>query len=488
MLVVAATTFAVLVVLAGRYGYHRDELYFLQAGRRLAWGYVDQPVLTPAIARLALVLFGRSLVGLRVFPALAAAATVVLGGLLTRELGGGRSAQLVTVAGIATGPALLASAHLHGPTAYDLVVWTALTLLVARIGRTRDTRLWIAAGAVAGVGVMNKHTVGFLCLALAAGLVASGEGALLRSRWFVVGALLVAAALTPEMLWQSRHEWATIAMTRRLNEKHGGIGNVPIFLVAQMGMVSFALLFVWIRGLVALWRSPVRAWRSFAWAYGLLFVFFGVTGGAHPYYVAGMYPVLLAAGAVALERRIIEHRARLRSYGLGMAVSALAAAPVFLPVLPASATDVMRVLNPVSIETIGWDEFDATVARVWRSLPADERRHAVLFTASYGEAGAINELGRHRGLPLAVSGQNSFWWWGPGDPSATTVVVVTPNAEHGGTDFARELPRYFADIRPAARLRNRAGVHNEEMGGEVYVCRRLRRPWGETWRYLRHYD
>lgn len=486
MFLVAGGLFALLMAFAARYGWHRDELYFLQCARHLAASYVDQPVLTPLIARLSLVLFGRSLVGLRLFPALASAGTVVMGALLARELGGGRTAQFLAAVGTATGPAVLGAGHLHGPTAYDLLAWAAFALFVVRLGRTGDPRWWVPAGVVAGLGLANKHSIGFFVAAVLVGLVVFGERRLFRSWWFLVGAVIVVLCALPDIIWQAGHHWATIDMTRRLNQKYGGPAGFALFVPAQLVMVSPALIGVWIAGLWALWRARSPVWRSLALAYVLLFVFFGLTGGKHVYYVAALYTVLVAAGAVVFGQRngaLVRHRTLLT----WTAVATFVALPVVLPLLPPRYIAWSTPLNPVQVETVGWPDFVRTVSGVWRSLPPDEQANAVIFTADYGEAGAINELGGRYRLPTAVSGQNNFWLWGPGNPDATTVVAVAPGPKDT-PPLRRRLRQLFGEVTTVARIDNRARADNEERGGHIYICRRPRRPWGQMWPRLQHYD
>ena len=194
--------FAVLMALSGRYGFHRDELYFLDCARHLAAGYVDQPVLTPLVARISLWGFGVSLPGLRLWPALAGSGTVVLAGLLAREFGGKGMAQFLGALGAATMPALLGADHLFGPTAFDMFFWTALAFFVVRIGRTGDSKLWIPAGIALGFGLANKHNIGLFAVALVVGIVASGGSRHLANRWFLAGALIAAAFTVPDLWWQ----------------------------------------------------------------------------------------------------------------------------------------------------------------------------------------------------------------------------------------------------------------------------------------------
>src|SRR5207237_4245016 len=229
---------------------------------------------------------------------------------------------------------------------------------------------------------------------------------------------------------------------------------LALFVPAQLGMASPALIGMWVAGFWALWRAANPLWRALALAYVLLFPLFGITGGKHPYYLAAMYIVLMAAGAVAYERRaplIADHRRLL----VWTAVATLVALPVVVPVLPPGLIAWSQALNPVQVETVGWPDFLRTVSGVWHGLSPDERRHAVIFTASYGEAGAINELGGKYGLPRAVSGHNNFWWWGPGDPAATTVVAVGPGPRYA-RGFDTRLREVFAEDTPVARLGNRS--------------------------------
>lgn len=488
-IVVGGILFAVLMALSARYGYDRDELYFLDCARHLQASYVDQPVLTPLIARLSLGLFGVSEAGLRLWPALAGWATVVIGGLTAREFGGSRRAQLIAAIGVATMPALLAIDHLMGPTAFDTLAWAALALIVVRIGRTGDCRWWLAAGAILGIGLENKHSVGFFGLAVAVGALLTGRDGrrLVLNWWFAAGAVIAAALTVPDLWWQAQHGWATITMTRQLNTENGGVGNFGNWIGGQLIMAAIGLIWVWLCGLRFLWRSDRPLWRALAWAYGLLFAFFMLTTGAKIYYETGAYIYLLAAGAVVIDQRLVARGRSAWRLLTAAAVTCAAALPIVLPVLPASDIAWTYKINQVPGESLGWPQLVSPVRGVWTSLPASQRASAVIFTDDYGEAGAINELGRRTGLPEAVSGQNTYWWWGPGNPKATTVVAVLPGPMDLSTP-AEYLRQFFGSVRVAATLSNPYGIHNQEWGGHVYVCTKPREPWGQMWPKLRHYD
>ena len=486
VIAVGAVVFAALLALSTRYGFHRDELYFIECARHLQASYVDQPVLTPLIAWVSLKLFGVSLLALRMWPALAAWATVVIAGLTAREFGGGRRAQLLAAVATATTPVVLGGDHLFGPTAFDLLAWSALALVVARIGRTGDPRSWPAGGLVLGLGVANKHSVGLFAVALVVGVLLSGGRRLVLNRWFAAGAAIAAAFTIPDIWWQAQHQWATIAMTRALAEENGGLANIASWVIGQLLMTVLALAAVWMAGLRFLWRSGRPLWRALVWAYAILFVFFALTTGGKIYYLAGAYIYLLGAGAVAVDGWLAARARRLRGLLLATAVTTALAVPVVLPVLPPGDVGWTQKINPVMAESVGWPQLVSTVRAVWSSLPARERASAVILTSNYGEAGAINVLGRGTGLPQAVSGHNTYWWWGPGNPRATTVLAVMPGPADGGGDAAY-LSQFFTSVRAVATLSNPYGLRNQEWHGHVYLCTGPRRPWGQLWPRLRQY-
>jgi 4-amino-4-deoxy-L-arabinose transferase-like glycosyltransferase len=473
---------------SARYGFHRDELYFLDCARHLSWSYVDQPILVPLLARVSLDVFGVSVVALRVWPALSVAATVVVAGLLAREFGGRKTAQLVSAIGVATAPALIGSGHILGTSSIDMLAWSALTLVVVRIGRTGNTRLWVPAGVILGIGLANKHLIGFFAVALVAGIVLSGGRRFILNRYFGAGALIALVCALPDLWWQAQHRWAALGMTRSLAAEHGGLHSAILFICWQPLILAPVFVGVWVLGLRLLWRSERPPWRALAWSYGILVVLFGATSGGQDYYVAATYFFLLAAGAVAYERRWAAAPAggSRTLLGVALALYTVFTLAVSLPILPARLSGWTRYLGSVQVDTTGWPELAGTVASVWHGLPAAVRAQAVIVTGNYGEAAAINELGGGYHLPQAVSGQNNEWWWGPGNPSASTIVAVVPNVGAGAAEMTALLRRDFAHVRVAATIRNPVHVINAETGGLVYVCTGPVRSWGSLWPSFRY--
>ncbi len=477
---ISATVTGLLVAASAGYGYHRDELYFLAAGRHLAWGYPDQPPLAPLLARAASEVFGDSLVGLRLAPALAAGLVVLITGLMARELGGGRAEQALAAGCMAVASFLLAVGHLHSTATFDLLAWTAVSWLLIRALRTGGAG-WLLAGLAAGVGLQNKTLLAFLLAGITVGLLVAGPRSVLRSPWPWAAAGLALLIWAPNLVWQATHGWPQLELSAAIAAGSSG-SSQPwwLFLPFQLVLVSPLLVPVWAAGLWRLARdAQLRAYRSFAVAYPLLAVVFLVTGGK-PYYLAGLYPVLLAAGAVPTLRwvraKLPDRRVQL---GTALGLSAAIAATLMLPIVPVQylAATPITAINYDAGETVGWPELVRTVAGAHAALPAAERNAAIVLTRNYGQAGAVDHFGPEVGLPPAYSGHNGYAEWGPPPETATTVVVVGYDAER--------LGRWFGSVQLAARVDNGVGLDNDEQGTPVWICRDRLASWSELWPQIR---
>jgi len=466
----------VLLAFAGGYGYHRDEFYFLAAGDHLAWGYPDQGPLTPLLAHAMNAIAPGSLTILRAPPALMAGGTVLVTGLICRELGGTRRAQLIAASCAAVASIVLVTGHLLSTTTFDLLAWALVSWLIVRAMRTGEGRLWIAAGVVSGVALLNKPLIAFLLLSLGVALLISGPRAVLRSGWLWGGLALALALWAPWLVWQGEHDWPQLSVSSSI-ASGGSASSQPrwALLPFQFLLVSPVLAPVWLAGLIALLRDErLRAYRFAAVAWIVLAVIFLATGGK-PYYLAGMFPVLLAAGAIKTDGWL-EHGARSRRVLLAgaIALSCAVSAVIALPVLPEDSLGPVLAVNADAGETIGWPALVRTVASVARRAGGSP----VVFTSNYGEAGAIERFGGRHGLSVAYSGHDGFADWGPPPDRATPVVLVGVSG--------RELTEHFSGCRLAARIDNPAGVANDEQGEPVELCAGTRAPWSRMWGSLRH--
>lgn len=475
----AVAVVVVLVVTASRYGYHRDELYFVAAGHHLAWAYADQGALTPLIARAMTAIAPDSLTVLRLPSAAAAGATVLVTAAITRDLGGSARAQLVAACCCATSVVVLFTGHTLSTTTLDLLVWTVLTWLTVLAVRPGGGRVWLAVGVVPGLGLENKPLPAFLAAGVLVGIVVSGPRRLLRERWLWAGALVAVLLWLPWLLWQGRHGWPQLDVSRSI-AAGGSTSSQPWWLVVPFQPLLFGPLLapVWVAGLVRLFRAPeLRGLRFLGWAWVVLAITFMATGGK-PYYLAGLVPFLLAVGAIATDRWLERGRPRLRRTLLTcvVAVSAVVCATIALPLLPARDAGPVIAMNPDVGETIGWPELVRTVAGVYDHLP--DRAGAVLLAQNYGEAGAIDRFGPALGLPAAYSGHNAYAdWRRPSDDDAPVIVVGATPAQ---------AARFLRGCRVAATVTNTAGVDNDEDGADVLTCSGPRRSWAEEWPAIRH--
>jgi len=484
---IALAAFAVEMAVSARYGYVRDELYFLTAGQHLAFGYVDQPPLTPLIARLSAVLSGNSLIGLRAGPALGMAFLVVATAAMSRELGAGRTGQLFAALAAAVCGEYLAAMHELTTTPADFVGWATLLLLVLRLLATEDSRWWLAIGLCVGVASEAKWNIWFLAGALACGLAVSSRDSrrlLTSGGWYLLAGCAIAAALAaPDLAWQAMHGWPNLAVFRALQGQ--AWQNRIQYWPAQILYTGPVLVPMLIRGLRWILRgrdAVAQRFRPAGIACVIVIVGLFVLGGK-PYYPGGAYTFLYAVGAVTAEARLAgpgrSAAARLASR---MVIGGALASFVALPVLPAAALHTLPVqkINYDLGEEIAWPKQVAQVASVYDGLPASIRSRTTILTGNYGEAAAIERYGPSLGLPEAYSGANNFWLWGP--PPARDTNVIAVNA------WLPLLRAEFADVRLAGTFSNGLGVSDDEQGVPIYVATGLRSSWATAWPAFRRYS
>jgi 4-amino-4-deoxy-L-arabinose transferase-like glycosyltransferase len=464
--VIGTVQLAVLLATASRYGYHRDELYFIVAGSHPALGYPDQPPLVPLLS-WAMHAITPSLTLLRTPSALGAAATTVLAALVAREVGGGQRAQVVAAACTAVSGFALAVGHFVTTTTFDMLSTTAFFWLLVRGVLRGSGPSLLAAGVVAGVGCEAKPQVALVAVVAVVMVLVVGPRKPLRSRWAAGGAAAAIALVAPYAIWQQLHGWPQLTVAHNIGgSAEGGRAG---FLPFQLVMVSPFLVPVWVAGLIAPFgRLTWRALRFLPWTYaacGLLYI----AGNGKAYYLASFYPTLLGLGAVPTAARIAT-RARRAILTAAIFLSAALSGYLALPLLPARSLQgsLPLKINPDLGEEVGWPRFAATVTRAWDSLP--NRKHTAIFTSNYGEAAAVQLLAHLH----AYSGQTGFALWGPPPSSDTYALVV------GGGYL-------FSGCRTLATIDNGIGLHNDEQGTLIRICRPSK-PWTTLWPRLRHYD
>jgi Dolichyl-phosphate-mannose-protein mannosyltransferase len=491
-----AGDFAILVYLAGamlivhlltgnRYGFHRDELATLDDARHLAWGYVAYPPLTPFFARLSLALFGTSLAGFRFFAALADSVAIVITGLIARELGGGRGAQVLAVC--ASVPFAMVAGTLMQYVSFDYLFWILTAYFIVCLAKSEDPRWWLAIGSAIGLGMLTKYSMLFLVVGLVTGVVFTDFRRYLKSKWLWLGAACSIIIFFPNLLWQTQHHFISIDFLRHIHERDVRIGRTKDFLPDQLLLMLFACPLAVIGLCFYLFAREGRRFRVIGWMYVIPFVLFIVAKG-RGYYLAPAYPMLYAAGATQIEKWLGKLRGRWSRpiwvmAGIALFANILIAAAVAVPIAPIHSAwwRTASRINGDLVEEVGWPELVETIARVRDSLPESDRAHLAILAGNYGEAGAINLYGPRYGLPTAISGTNSYWQRGYGNPPPETVIVV---------GFSREfVERCFETWTVAAHSWNRYGVANEETKDhpDIFVCRGLRQRWPDFWKGFQRY-
>ncbi len=480
----------------GNYGFFRDELYYIACSDHLAWGYVDHPPLSIGVLAATRALLGDSIFAIRLPVVLVGALCVVLSGLLARALGGGRSAQWLAALAYLIMGSTLAMSSFFSMNAFDLFFWLACMLIAAQLLRRGDTRWWLALGAVAGFGILNKYSVGFCLFGLVAGMLLTSSRRYLFSGWTIAGGAVAAVICLPHALWQVAYGFPTAEFIR--NATLYKIVPLPpaAFLGAQVIQSNPFTAPFWLAGLAYLLFAPsMRRFRALGLMYLVVLAVF-VFQQVKPYYLAPAYPVLMAAGGLAVERV-----ARRRSWrwlpaacaiwlGLGGVLVAPLAVPVLAPATYVRYAELVGIQAPreersaaaelpqILADRFGWQNMVATIARVYDSLPSRDRARAAVLTGNYGEAAAVDFFGGRYGLPKAISGHNSYWLWGPGNAGGDVVISVgTPKAE---------LEKEFASVEQAATIVSPYAMPLET-NLPVYVCRGLEAPMGEAWRRIKRF-
>ena len=500
--------FAVLVYLSilklvlhlltnGNYGYFRDELYYIACGEHLDWGYVDQPPLIAFVAKAVRVVLGDSLPALRLLPALAGASLVFMTGLIVRRLGGSRFSISLACLAVMIAPVYLIFHTLLTMNAFEPLLWMLCAFIAILILQGADQRLWLVFGLVAGVGLMNKHSMFFWGSSFLVGLLLTPSRKLLRSRWPWLGGLVALLIFLPNIIWEYRHDWATLEVLENASRNQTLEISSLDFIKGQILLLHPATFPLWVGGLAYyLFSARGRQFRPLGLTYlALLVVFIMLKGKV--YYLAPAYPMLLASGAVASER-LFRRRggAWLRTSALlALTVTGIVTAPLALPVLPVetfiSYSDALGLkgvrteqnrwgeLPQHYADMFGWEEMTATVAQVYARLSPEERAKCAIFADNYGEAGAVNFFGPKYGLPKAISGHQNYYLWGPGSYTGEILITVSSDPQ--------DLEPIFEEIEPAATFTNKY-VMPYENNSTIYICRRMKIPLRELWPKIKCYS
>ncbi len=478
------------VLTNGQYGFHRDELDTLDNARELAWGYVAYPPLTPFLARIGLDLFGPSLLGVRFFAALSQGIVALLTGLMVRDMGGNRLAQITAAFAVVISPVALTAGLLLHYLAFDYLWWVVTAYYVVRLIHTQDRRWWLGIGAAIGLGMMTKFTMAFFIVGIIAAVLLSPLRRDFRSRWLWLGVALALVIYLPNFIWQIQHDFVSLEFLRALHTRDMAMGRTGSFMVEQLyNCVNPAALPLVIAGLYAVFISRTyRPYRVLGWMFLVPLILFYLFDG-RAYYIAPAYPMVIAAGTAWGAAWLVQRPPGLRrvlstAMWVGLVVFAVVAVLLTLPVADVNSPlwETANRMGDNFREMIGWPELVETVAQVYNDMPEDIRPRTAILTGNYGETGAVNLYGPAHGLPAAISGIDSAWYRGYGETPPAATIILGYNRS--------QVSSLFEDCTTAARVTNAYGIVNIETSRAptILVCGEARQTWDQLWPQLRKFQ
>jgi Dolichyl-phosphate-mannose-protein mannosyltransferase len=488
-LIVFFGTIALLVHLLtnGRYGYFRDELYYIACGRHLALGYVDQPPLSILLLRLNQALLGDSLFAIRLLPALVGAATVALTGVIARELGGRGWAIALACAATLCALFNLAVGNFFSMNAFEPLFWMGCVYLFVRIINGGSPTLWLSFGALLGLSLENKHSTAFFAVGIFVALLLTPERRYFAGKWIWLGGLIA----FPNILWQARHHWPTYELLSNIAHSNKNVALSPVqFIVQQVVFMNPGTLPLWLGGLFWLFGSrDGQRYRALGIIYLITLAEFIILHGKS-YYLGPAYPMLFAAGGVAIERIFAPHFQWLKPALLSATLLTGALfAPLVVPILPPdklvaymrairfqpprTETSHTAALPQVFADQFGWEQMVGSVAHVYHHLRPEDEKRAAIFCQNYGEAGAIDFFGPKLGLPPAISGHQNYFLWGPHDWTGEVALVLDTNDE----DERKE----FGSVEDLGQIVSSPWAMPFERQVHIYLCHDLKASVSEIW-------
>jgi hypothetical protein len=456
---IALAAFALHVACNNRYGYFRDEFDYIVCGRHPAWGYVDQPPLLPILSRICLAIFGDSLRSVRLVPAFTCAALIVLTGVLARELGGKRFAVALSAITVLIAPIYVSGGSLLTSNCdLEVLLWMGCAYFAILAIKRDQPKYWLWFGVIAGIGLQEKYSILILGFAIVAGLLLTPERHLLLNKWMWLGGLAAFLIFLPNVLWNIAHHWPFVELMHNIKSEGRDVVLSPWqYFSQQMLLLLHTSSVFWITGVIAfLIARRFTPLRFLGWTYLVSFALFVILKGKN-YYLAPIYPVYLAAGCVVIDDAIDRIRQRwLKPVILALSLAAGAlAAPLAMPILPIDQFVRYMARFPIKVprseynharvalpqhyaDQFGWNEIVEKTAEAWNTIPVADRHDCAIFAQDYGQAGAIDFLGPKYGLPQALSGDRTYWIWGPRSYSGNCMIIL-------GDDRAR-LDQLFEHV------------------------------------------
>jgi len=481
VLFLALANFLMHLYFNNRYGYFRDEFDYMACGDHLAWGYVDHPPLIPFLIKICRLVLGDSLRSIRFVPALATSASVILTAMIARELGGRRFARVLSALAFIVVPIYLSDGSLLTTNCLEPLLWMGCVYFAILAIKREDPRYWLWFGVVAGIGLEEKYSIAVLGFAIVVGVLLTAQRRVFANKWFWLGGGLAFLIFLPNVLWNVRHHWPFVELMHNIKADGRDVVLSPAAYFAQQVLIVHPILApIWIIGVLAfLFSARLKPYRFLGWTYLLAFTVFVILKGKN-YYLGPIYAVYLAAGAVVIESFIARSRQVWLKPALAAVILASGAwlAPVVMPVLPVdqfisfmdtlpfkvprSEHSHMRAILPQHYaDQFGWEEIVAKVNEAYLKISPAERATCAIFAQDYGQAGAIDFLGRRYGLPPSLSGHQTYYLWGPRGYSGNCMIVLDDSRE--------KLESMFEHVEYVGTSADNQYALEREL--PVYICR-----------------
>lgn len=489
------------ILFHGNYGYFRDELYYIACSEHPAFGYVDQPPLSIFILRLSRFILGDSLHALRFLPALAGSCVILFAALTARKLGGKRFAMRLASFSVLAAHGLIGNGKTFSMNPFDVLFWAIAGYITVMIFRDQKPRLWLLFGLTAGLGLLNKYSIGFMLIGLVGGMLLTRQRKHLFSKWFWLGAAIAMILFLPHLIWQIIHGFPSFEFMRNASQNKNVSLGFLAFLLGQIRDMNIANALLWISGIWFLFRLEKKRFRPLAWMYPIIFVIMAA-GNAKVYYLSAIYPLFLAAGSVWLEKIVQANPFKwLKAVypGLQSAV-ALIILPFAIPVLPvetfiqyenylglkprAEERSVVTDLPQYYADQFGWKEMVQTFVDIYKKLSFEEQSKCYIYVRNYGEAAAIDFFGREYGLPKAHCGHNNYWLWGPGERTGEISIILGDSRDLN--ENLADLQRRWKHVELVA-ITNARHAMPLENGRMVFLCKGMNTTFQALWADERYY-
>lgn len=490
----AAVKFAVAMLAGQSYGYFRDELYYIDCSRHLAWGYVDQPPLVVFIAWIVRHTLGDSILAMRFLPAAAGAAELVMTAMIAGELGGGPFAQVLAGIAVLAAPGILIVDSFFSMNAFEPVIWLGCAWIVIRIVKTGNAKLWLWFGLLSGIGLENKYSMAMFAAGIVFGLLLTKQRKLLWTPWILLGGAIAFAIFLPNLVWNIQHHFPFLELQRNIRASGRDVILSPVaFFLQELEVMHPLGALVWLAGLwFYFFTERGREYRFLGWAW-IFTALVIVALSPRTYYLFPAFPILFAAGGIVWET-LIANRALRVAFAATLLITAAILAPIAIPILsperfirysqslhlnqPRIENHKLGPLPQIFADSLGWPEMVAEVAKAYNALPPDVRTKTAIFAQNYGEAGAIDLYGPKYGLPPAISGHQTLYLWGPRDYTGESMIVLN--------DGRKKLEKLFSSVQLVGHVDDPYSMPVEHF--DIYYCQGLHGTLRQLWPKIKKWD